>query len=93
MNEITYKTPKRVDTVSAPEIDARLKEFLSQDVDCLTIDMSDTVYISSVGLRVMLSTQKAINKKKGSMVLQHVCAQVKEVFDITGFSGFLTIED
>ncbi len=93
MNEVIYEAPKRVDTTTAPAVEAQLKEILEQGTTELAIDMAGTTYISSVGLRVLLSAQKTMNKRQGSMVIRHVCPQVKEVFDLTGFSGFLRIED
>lgn len=80
----------RLDTTTAPELDAALKEALP-GVKELVLDFSAMDYISSAGLRVLLSTQKLMSKQ-GSMVLTGVNEGVMEVFEITGFSGILTIE-
>ena len=80
----------RLDTVTAPELEAELSGIL-QTADTIKIDMEKLEYISSAGLRVILKTQKAL-EKKGGLKLTNVPESVKEVFDITGFSDFLTIE-
>ena len=54
-------------------------------------DLEKLDYISSAGLRVLLSTQKIMNKQ-GKMVISNASAEVKEIFDVTGFSDILTIE-
>lgn len=80
----------RLDTDTSPELTESLKEDLN-NIENLTFDMADLIYISSAGLRVILSTQK-IMMKKGSMKLINVQDIVQEVFDATGFSEILTIE-
>ena len=80
----------RLDTVTAPQLEAELEKILS-DSDALVLDMANLEYISSAGLRVILKAQKAMNTK-GTMKLIHVGESIMEVFDITGFSGFLNIE-
>ena len=80
----------RLDTVTAPQLEAELEKILS-DSDALVLDMANREYISSAGLRVILKAQKAMNTK-GTMKLIHVGESIMEVFDITGFSDFLNIE-
>jgi len=80
----------RLDTVTAPQFEASLKE----DLDSLTeliIDFQTLEYVSSAGLRVLLMAQKQMNKQ-GKMKIINVSEPIKEVFDMTGFSDILTIE-
>lgn len=80
----------RLDTTTAPELDAMLKDSLD-GVQELVLDCAKMDYISSAGLRVLLTTQKRMSKQ-GSMKLTGVQEAVMDVFEITGFSGFLVIE-
>lgn len=79
----------RLDTVTAPELEAELKDSL-EPVTELVLDMADLEYISSAGLRVLLTAQKNMNQK-GSMKLINVNETVMEIFDVTGFVDILTI--
>lgn len=90
-SKLTLALEGRLDTITAPELEAELKPLLNQ-TDDLTLDFAKLDYISSAGLRVLLATQKAMNAKKGKMVLRHVAEAVLEVFQITGFEDVLTIE-
>ena len=87
---LTMAVSGRLDTTTAPELDAALKEALP-GVKELVLDFSALDYISSAGLRVLLSTQK-IMSKQGGMKLTGVNEGIMEVFEITGFAGILTIE-
>lgn len=80
----------RLDTTTAPQLDAEIKQGLA-GVTELVFNFADLSYISSAGLRVLLSAQKVMNKQ-GSMVITNVCEEILEVFEITGFSDILTIQ-
>ena len=80
----------RLDTTTAPELENELKGSL-EGVTELTMDFSKLDYISSAGLRVLLSAHK-IMRDRGGMKVTHVNEIVKEVFDVTGFADILTIE-
>ena len=79
----------RLDTITAPELDSELKASLDQITD-LTLDFTKLDYISSAGLRVLLSTQKVMSRV-GSMKITGVNETVREVFEVTGFADILTI--
>lgn len=88
-NQLTVTLEGRLDTVTAPQLEAALSNALD-GVTELTLDFAKLEYISSAGLRVLLATQKKMNKQ-GSMKLVHVCEAVMEVFEVTGFSDILSI--
>ena len=75
---------------TAPELETELSSILG-GVTALKFDLAKLDYISSAGLRVLLSSQKTMNKQ-GTMVISGVSPEVKEIFDVTGFSDILTIE-
>lgn len=87
---LTLALAGRLDTLTAPELETEISALLPT-AESLTLDMEKLDYISSAGLRVILKTQKVLEKKAG-LKLVNVPETVKEVFDITGFSDFLTIE-
>lgn len=78
----------RLDTATAPQLENFLGENLA-NMGGLTLDCAGLEYISSAGLRVLLSAQK---KMQGKMKLKNVCELVMEVFEITGFADILVIE-
>ena len=80
----------RLDTVTAPELESELKDSLP-GLTTLIFDFEKLEYISSAGLRVLLSTQKVM-AKQGEMKIIHVNETIMDIFDITGFIDILTIE-
>lgn len=80
----------KLNNSTAPQLEAELQGSLDGIKD-LTFDLSDLVYISSAGLRVLLLAQKKMNAK-GNMKVKNVCDEIMEIFEDTGFSSILTIE-
>ena len=80
----------RLDTVTAPDLEKALKDSLDGITE-LVLDFEQLEYISSAGLRVLLSAHKAMSGK-GGMKVKNVNEVVREVFDVTGFADILTIE-
>ena len=80
----------RLDTTTAPELEKELKDSLDGVTD-LVLDFAKLEYISSAGLRVLLSAQKVMNKQ-GEMKVTGVNETIMEIFEVTGFSDILTIE-
>lgn len=87
---LTIALDGRLDTMTAPRLEEELRTGLNGITDLL-FDLSGLDYISSAGLRVLLSAHK-IMSGKGGMKITHVNEIVQEVFDVTGFSDILTIE-
>ena len=79
-----------LDTMTAPKLEQALQEVLPGLTD-LTLDFANLDYISSAGLRVLLSAQKQMNRR-GSMKLTNVSRAIMDVFEVTGFCDILTIE-
>lgn len=88
-NAMTVAIEGRLDTTTAPELEKELKAL--DGVTNLTLDFSKLDYISSAGLRVLLSAHKAM-QSRGGMKVTHVNELVAEVFEVTGFSDILNIE-
>ncbi|MCR5330222.1 MAG: STAS domain-containing protein [Lachnospiraceae bacterium] len=88
--ELTIALEGRLDTVTAPQLEGEVKDSV-EGIEKLVIDCAKLEYISSAGLRVLLSAQKTMNKQ-GSMVVRNVSEEVREIFDVTGFIDILTIE-
>ncbi|MCR5353254.1 MAG: STAS domain-containing protein [Clostridiales bacterium] len=80
----------RLDTVTAPELEQKIKNSLG-GLEELVFDFSNLEYVSSAGLRVLLSAQKAM-AGKGGITIRNLNDTVKEIFEVTGFADILTIE-
>ena len=85
-----FKPAGRLDTDTAPSLEAELRDAIP-GLTALELDFSELQYISSAGLRVLLSAQKQMNKQ-GAMKVTHANESILEIFELTGFSDILTIE-
>lgn len=80
----------RLDTMTAPELEAAIAGDLA-NVSSAVLDLAELEYVSSAGLRVILSMHKELLKKEG-LIVKNSNETVSEVFEVTGFSDILTIE-
>ena len=88
--ETAIKLEGRLDTTTAPQLDKTINEDIGETKN-LVLDLEGVAYISSAGLRVLLSAQKKM-QKIGSMKLKNVCSEVMDIFEMTGFADILDIE-
>ena len=89
-DQVTIEVAGRLDTTTAPALEKAISESIQEEKH-LILDFKALEYISSAGLRVLLGTQKKM-QKIGSMKLKNVCTEVMEIFEMTGFADILTIE-
>ena len=90
VEEVVLQVVGRLDTTTAPALDNAIMENIN-GIKSLILDFKALEYISSAGLRVLLSAQKKMNQI-GKMKVINVCEEIMEVFEITGFADILTIE-
>lgn len=81
----------RLDTTNADQFQKDIAVLMEGENPQITIECADMEYTSSQGLRMFLMLQKSVNSRAGSMVMKDMRPQVKEVFDITGFSNIIKI--
>lgn len=87
---VILKVEGRLDTTTAPVLEKTINDACGNAKE-LVLDLEKLVYISSAGLRVLLGTQKKMSQQ-GSVKLIHVCAEVMDILEMTGFADILVIE-
>lgn len=91
-NNFKVQLEGRVDTSNAAKFQEDIDSLMKADKPQIEMDCKDMEYTSSQGLRMFLMLQKTVNAHGGTLVLKNMRSQVKEVFDITGFSNIIKIE-
>lgn len=91
-NEVVVVIEGRVDTVSAPDLEAKVSPIWATPGIKLVFDCEKMAYISSSGLRVVLTAHKQITANGGKFILRNLTQDVRTVIDMTGFSRIITIE-
>lgn len=82
----------QLDTLSSPDLEEEITNILEGNAQNVVLDGGKLTYISSAGLRLLLILQKKMGQKGGTFVLRNIQDSIMEIFKITGFSSFLTIE-
>lgn len=82
----------KLDAMSAPALEAEASKCLTSDVDRIVLDLKDSIYISSAGLRVILGFEKKMENAGGNLTIRNTPDFVMEVFVETGLTDILTLE-
>ena len=90
-SSLTVTISGNIDTVTAPELDSKLQENIS-DVKDLVLDFAAVDYISSAGLRVILMANQQLEDVDGNLTIKNVNEDVRDVFEMTGFDSLLNLE-
>lgn len=85
------KITGRVDSATAPDVEKALQDLLEADRHQVVLDLHDTEYMSSAGLRVLVSTLKAVKKSGGDLKLAQLSGRVKEVLDLAGLTPVFNV--
>lgn len=88
--KLTLKLEGRLDTTTSPQLEAALEGAID-GMEQIVFDITDVEYLSSAGLRVLLSTQKTMKNPK-AMLIRGANREIREVFEVTGFSDILNVE-
>lgn len=91
-SSLRIKIDGRVDTITSPMMEENLKNNLNDDISELVFDFHNVEYISSAGIRVIMSADK-IMSRQGTMKLINVNEEIEEIFEMTGLSEILIIEN
>lgn len=91
-SELNIALDGRLDTNTSPALEAEIKSSLDP-VETLIFDLAQLTYVSSAGLRVLLMAQKTMNAKKGNMIIRNCSEDIMDIFDVTGFTDILNIEN
>ena len=88
---LTMMIEGRIDTQTAPDLQKDVEDSIA-DVTDLVLDFTNVTYISSAGLRSVLTAQNLMDEKGGTMLIRGAAKNIKNVFKVTGFDSFLTLE-
>ncbi len=91
-NEKVIVIEGRVDTVTAPDLEMKVSPIWAKPAITLVFDCEKLEYLSSSGLRIILTAHKQVTAKGGKFIMRNLTREVRSVIDLTGFSRILTIE-
>lgn len=91
-NETLLKIKGRIDTATAVEFEKAIAPIIQTDMQMVVVDCKEFDYISSTGLRLFLTLHKTAKAKGGKLILRDMNADIKSVFDMTGFTPLFTFE-